>query len=127
MSPRSYSRTCAGDGEIGTHGPGSRRDEIRARVFAALETPRPAAGTARDFVPTRHVGTPANDMRVATSRPERLLNVGEVRERLGGIGITLARRVLQDLPTVHIGDRVFVREATLDSFIVALEDEARGG
>jgi hypothetical protein len=114
----------------------ARREAIRAAVL------RPGAGgpTARSHptappLPTarrRRTGQPDDNAspgivasRPAGARHERLIDLEEVRDRLGGIGSTLARRVLDDLPVIRLGDRVLVREFSLDEYICELDAQAR--
>jgi hypothetical protein len=108
----------------------ARREAIRASVLSrGTGTPptrkerdtvieacvRPALPLPRAVPPT---GTP-------TPRHEALIDLDELRRRLGGIGITLARRVLEELPVIRLGDRVLIREASLDEYIRALDARAR--
>ena len=96
----------------------ARREAIRAAVMspgAELQRWTAREGHAEPSlrpptpppVPLPQLGTPP-------PRHERLIDLDELRQRLGGIGITLARRVLEELPVIRLGDRVLVREATLD-------------
>jgi len=107
----------------------ARRDAIRAAVLSPGGELRPRTGTP-DLVerlqpsPPRRQPVPVS-AGMAPQPSERLLDLDELRRRLGGLGLTLAKRVLNELPVIRLGDRVLIREASLDEYIRALDALAR--
>lgn len=124
--------TAGAPGELGPdrHSESApRREAIRSAVFqprlgGASSTKRSAGREASPPEPVRRADTVASSA-MGGVRHEALIELGEVRRRLGGIGSTLARRVLEDLPVIHLGDRVLIRERSLDEYIRQLDAEAR--
>jgi excisionase family DNA binding protein len=62
---------------------------------------------------------------VETERTEsnrRLLNIGELRSCLGGIGTTKVYELVKsgELSPVHIGRRTFFRQSDVEAFIAGL-------